>query len=87
MSQPTLPPELIALVDEGHGVAEVYDPATNRTFHVVEQTKPHPCEHPETVEEMRALLDEARADVAAGRVSTRSTEELLADFRRRHGDS
>lgn len=85
-NQPTISPELVALVDAGDGFAEVIDPATNRVFKITEERRPHPCAHPETDDELRAMLDEARQDVAEGRVSTRSAEEFLTELRQRHGD-
>ena len=81
MDPSAIPPALRNLVDRGDGVAEIVDPETNRVFVVTEET---PIEVTLPEEYVRQKLDEARADLAAGRVSTRSTEEILAAARRRH---
>ncbi len=82
---PQLPPELIALVDAGDGFAEFVDPQTNRTFVITEERRPHPCAHPETDEELRAMLDEASEQIQRGEICTLTTEEILAEARRRAG--
>ncbi len=82
---PSLSAELIALVDAGDGFAEVFDPQTKRVFIIHEERRPHPCAHPETEEELRAMLDAARKDYEEGNVVQRTTEEFLAEARRRSG--
>lgn len=81
---PTHLAELAALVDAGDGMAELFDPVTRRTFLVVEQTKPHPCAHPETDEELARQLKEASDEFERGEVCTLSIEEILVEARRRY---
>lgn len=80
---PLIPPELIALIDAGDGVAEVVDPQTNRVFVIHEERGTHPCAHPETEEELRAMLKAADEQIDRGEVCELSTEEILAEARRR----
>lgn len=79
---PAITPELVALVDAGDGCAEVVDPATQRVFVITEQ-RPHPCAHPESDEELAEMLREANAQIERGEVCEMSTEEILAEARRR----
>lgn len=86
-ASPALASELAKLVDAEEGYAEVYDAATKRTFYVTEQTGPHPCEMPHDEGELLRQLNETRDKVERGEVCTLTTEEILAEARRRTGRS
>lgn len=81
----TLASELAKLVDAEEGYAEVYDAASKRTFYVTEQTDTHPREHPATNEELCRQLKEADEQIDRGEICTLTTEEILAEARRRTG--
>lgn len=66
------------LVDAGQGHATIVDPETNRRFVVQEEVEVTISD-----EYIREKLDEARDDLRAGRVCTRSTEQILAEAKKR----
>lgn len=76
-----IPAALRALVDSGHGTAEVVDPETNRVFLVTEMTD---AAVQLSDEYIREKLEEGRTDLREGRVSKlNATEEILAEARKR----
>jgi hypothetical protein len=82
---PTFSAELIALVDAGDGFAVFVDPATKRKIVLRDPNRLRPASEPESEEELRAMLDAARKDYEEGNVVQRTTEEFLAEARRRSG--
>lgn len=82
---PIIPAELIALLDAGDGYAVFTDPATNRKLELREPSRLRLPLEPESDDELRAMLDEARKDFEDGNVVHRTTEEFLAEMHRRHG--
>jgi hypothetical protein len=77
--------DLLALVDAGDGFAVFTDPETKRELELRDRNRFRLPVVPETDEELRAMLDEARKDFDEGKVVHRTTEEFLAEARRRAG--
>ena len=76
--QPDITPEQRQAILAGHGAAEFRDPMTAEVF-VVEKK----VEVSISDEYIQAKLDEARDDIANGRVSAMTTEEVLVEARKR----
>lgn len=79
----SLPNDLLALVDAGDGVVRFVDPTTKRRFLLAEERPAHPCQHPETDEELCRMLQAADEQIQRGEVCELSTEQVLAEARRR----
>jgi hypothetical protein len=82
---PSLSAELIALVDASGGFAVVVDPVTQRKIELRDPKRISLPTEPESAEELRAMLDAARKDFDEGNVVQRTTDEFLAQCRRRAG--
>lgn len=82
---PIVTPELRQALATGDGMAQMFDPETQQVYVVTPQaSQGESIEIKHSDDYIREKLDEAREDIKAERFSTLSTEEILAEARRRH---
>ena len=78
----SMTPEQLAAVQAGHGIVHLQDPATQRTYVLIEEG-----EQPTLSEEyVRAKVEEGLAESARGESQPWDVEELKDDLIRRHAD-